>query len=92
MLGTLSQYKELNKLDKEFVRKSFERGKITVPMLRNCWKNSESSNEFIAAIRKIVEEDSHLAMYANDGTHIETNESYKEPESSTPQSYVIDFE
>lgn len=55
MLGTLSQYKELNKSDKDFIRRSFDCGKITVPMLRNCWKNSESSNEFIAAIRKIVE-------------------------------------
>lgn len=56
VLGTLSQWKELNKLDKEFIRKSFERGKITVPMIRNCWKNSKSSDEFIAAIRRIVEE------------------------------------
>ena len=57
VLGTLSQYKELNKSDKDFVRRSFDCGKITVPMLRNCWKNSESSNEFIEAIRKIVEND-----------------------------------
>ena len=55
VLGTLSQYKELNKSDKDFIRRSFDCGKITVPMLRNCWKNSESSSEFIAAIRKIVE-------------------------------------
>ena len=57
VLGTLLQYKELNKSDKDFIKRSFDCGKITVPMLRNCWKNSESSNEFIAAIRKIVEND-----------------------------------